>query len=87
MNRILSGLIISAALIALGTGIVAFRRDPTTSSGLWDLAFMMSTVAFLGFFLRMLRFHAADMISRDEVGRRVWEDRTRTSNDEHDRRI
>lgn len=66
MNRLLPGLVICGAIVAVGTGVVAFARTPRGGFGLWDLLFLISVTLFLTAFISLVRAKAASTLSNHE---------------------
>lgn len=62
VKRFLPAFVFGSAAVALSTGTIAFNRVVGASSGPWSALFVTSSVAFLIFFLLLLRSHAAAMI-------------------------
>ena len=66
MNRLLPGLVICGAIVAVGTGVVAFARTPRGGFGLWDLLFLTAVTFFLTAFIALVRAKAASTMSNHD---------------------
>ena len=66
MKRMVPGLVICSALVAVGAGVVVFT-GPDRETNIWDGVFIVSTLAFLVFFVMLLVGKAAATIA-DDVG-------------------
>lgn len=65
MKRMIPGLVICSALVAVGAGAAVFSgagRD----LGVWDAVLVISTLAFLAFFVMVLAGKAATTLSQDD---------------------
>lgn len=58
MKRLIPGLVICSALVAVGAGAVAFSRA-TPWSGIWDAVLIVATLVFLALFVKLLAGKAA----------------------------
>lgn len=64
MRRLIPGLVICALLAAVGSGVMVFS-GPDLETNIWDVALVVSTLAFLVFFVMLLAGKAAAAVAED----------------------